>query len=72
MLVTVVLLSAFGNDGHRLTFGVEDFLGVGTSLGMAIVTPLILIAYVLGGSLFIMVRSASEIKKTGNLGHTLQ
>lgn len=54
VLVTVVLLAAFGNDGLRLTFGVEDFLGVGTSLGLALTVPLILLAYILGGSLFVM------------------
>lgn len=54
--MTIVLLAAFGNDGLRLTFGVEDFLGVGTSLGLAITVPLILLSYLLGGSLFVMVR----------------
>ena len=53
--MTIVLLAAFGNDGLRLTFGVEDFLGVGTSLGLALVVPLILLSYILGGSLFVMV-----------------
>lgn len=54
VLVTIVLLAAFGNDGLRLHFGVEDFLGVGTSLGLALIVPLILLAYILGGSLFVM------------------
>ena len=54
-MVTIVLLAAFGNDGLRLTFGVEDFLGVGTSFGLALIVPLILLAYILGGSLFVMV-----------------
>ena len=54
-MVTIVLLAAFGNDGLRLHFGVEDFLGVGTSLGLALIVPLILLAYILGGSLFVMV-----------------
>lgn len=56
VLVTVVLLAAFGNDGHRLNFGIQDFLGVGTSLGLALATPLILMAYLFGGSLLVMVR----------------
>ena len=56
VLVTVVLLAAFGNDGHRLNFGIQDFLGVGTSLGLALATPLILMAYLFNGSLFVMVR----------------
>ena len=55
ILVTVVLLAAFGNDGHRLNFGIQDFLGVGTSLGLALATPLILLAYLFGGSLLVMV-----------------
>ena len=62
VLVTIVLLAAFGNDGLRLTFGVEDFLGVGTSLGLALTVPLILLAYILGGSLFVMV---SRFRKSG-------
>ena len=57
VLVTVVLLAAFGNDGHRLNFGIQDFLGVGTSLGLALATPLVLMAYLFGGSLLVMVRS---------------
>ena len=60
--MTIVLLAAFGNDGLRLTFGVEDFLGVGTSLGLALTVPLILLAYILGGSLFVMV---SRFRKLG-------
>ena len=58
VLVTIVLLARYGNDGLRLQFGVDntDFLGVGTSLGLALIVPLILLAYILGGSLFVMVR----------------
>ena len=59
-MVTVVLLAAFGNDGHRLNFGIQDFLGVGTSLGLALATPLILMAYLFGGSLLVMVRRSSS------------
>ena len=55
VLVTIVLLAAFGNDGLRLTFGVEDFLGVGTSLGLALIVPLILLSYILGCILFVLV-----------------
>ncbi|XP_040580014.1 uncharacterized protein [Lepeophtheirus salmonis] len=53
-LTAILLLASYGNDGQRLSFGVEDFLGVGASLGLALVVPLILIAYVFGGSLFVM------------------
>ena len=57
VLITIVLLARFGNDGLRLHFGIDnsDFLGVGTSLGLALIVPLILLAYILGGSLFVMV-----------------
>lgn len=55
VLVAIVLLTSFGNDGYRLTFGVQDFLGVGTSMGFAMVIPLVLFSYLLGGSLFVMV-----------------
>lgn len=56
VLLTIVLLARFGNDGLRLHFGIDDsdFLGVGTSLGLALIVPLILLAYILGGSLFVM------------------
>ena len=67
LLVTIVLLAAFGNDGLRLTFGVEDFLGVGTSLGLAMVVPLILIAYVFGASLFVMVSASSNRRTDGQM-----
>ena len=60
--MTVVLLAAFGNDGHRLNFGIQDFLGVGTSLGLALATPLVLMAYLFGGSLLVMVRTDQELK----------
>ena len=56
VLLTIVLLAAFGNDGIRLTFGRADFLGVGISFCLAITLPLILIAYLCGGNLFVMVR----------------
>ena len=67
VLVTVVLLAAFGNDGHRLNFGIQDFLGVGTSLGLALATPLVLMAYLFGGSLLVMVRTDQEMKMQGYL-----
>ena len=56
-MLTIVLLAKFGNDGLRLHFGADnsDFLGVGTGLGLALIVPLILLAYILGGSLFVMV-----------------
>jgi len=54
VLLTIVLLAAFGNDGIRLTFGRADFLGVGISFCLAITLPLILIAYLCGGNLFVL------------------
>ena len=65
LLVSIVLLAAFGNKGLRLTFGVEDFLGVGVSFGLAIIVPLILLSYLLGGSLFAMVRCSESSKVLG-------
>ena len=55
VLLTIVLLAAFGNDGIRLTFGRADFLGVGISFCLTITVPLILIAYLCGGNLFVLV-----------------
>ena len=60
VLLTIVLLAAFGNDGIRLTFGKADFLGVGVSFGLAITVPLILIAYLCGGNLFVLVSRRSH------------
>jgi len=54
LLVTIVILAKFGNGGHRLSFGLEDFLGVGASVGFAIVLPLILFTYVLEGNILIL------------------
>jgi len=54
VLLTIVLLAAFGNDGIRLTFGQADFLGVGISFCLAIILPMTLIAYLCGGNLFVL------------------
>ena len=64
ILVSIVLLAFLGNEGHRLTFGKQDFLGVGVTLGLAIVIPIILLAYILGGSLFVMVRKIISLFDT--------
>ena len=48
-------LSKYGNDGLRLYFGVGDFYGVGVTFGLAIVTPLVLLSYVAGGSILALV-----------------
>lgn len=61
VLLTIVLLAAFGNDGIRLTFGRADFLGVGISVTLAITLPLTFIAYLCGGNLFVLVSFISVI-----------
>ena len=75
VLLTIVLLAAFGNDGIRLTFGRADFLGVGISFCLAITLPLILIAYLCGGNLFVLVRCQYKLlcmSKTYKLGKYIE
>ena len=55
-------MAAFGNDGLRMTFGRADFLGVGISFCLTITVPLILIAYLCGGNLFVLVTCPLSIK----------
>ena len=55
LLISIVFLSYFGNDGERLLFGLGDFLGVGTSLGFLIVVPLLFFTYISGGNILIFV-----------------
>ena len=66
VLLTIVLLAAFGNDGIRLTFGQADFLGVGISFTLAITVPLIFIAYLCGGNLFVLVISLLQSAKNSS------
>ena len=47
LLVSIVILSYLGNEGGRLFFGLGDFLGVGTSVGFAIVIPLVCVILIL-------------------------
>eukprot|EP00093_Oithona_nana_P015213 15213.XXX_1490026_1486093_1 [CDS] Oithona nana genome sequencing. len=65
VLLTIVLLAAFGNDGIRLTFGQADFLGVGISFTLAITVPLIFIAYLCGGNLFVLEALLSAVGSAG-------
>jgi hypothetical protein len=51
-----VILSYLGNEGGRLLFGQGDFLGVGTSVGFAIVIPLVIITYLADGNILVFVR----------------
>ena len=53
--MSIVILSYLGNDGGRLFFGLEDFLGVGTSVGFAIAIPLIFITYLWDGNIIVFV-----------------
>ena len=55
LLVVIVVLSYLGNEGGRLFFGLGDYLGVGTSVGFAIVVPLIFVTYLAGGNILIFV-----------------
>ena len=51
----IVILSYYGNEGGRLFFGLGDFLGVGTSVGFAIVIPLVFVTYLGDGNILIFV-----------------
>merc|ERR1711892_879198 len=53
LLLSIVILSYIGNEGGRLFFGLGDFLGVGTSVGFAIVIPLIFITYLGDGNILV-------------------
>jgi len=55
-LALTATLAAWGNDGLRLNFGRRDFLGVGVVVGLAMVTPMIFLAYLMGGSLLALVK----------------
>ena len=54
-LLCIVILSYLGNEGGRLFFGLEDFLGVGTSVGFTIVIPLVFITYLWDGNILVFV-----------------
>ena len=55
LLVAIVLLSYYGNDGKRLVFGLLDYLGVGITVGFCIVIPLIFLTYLFEGNILIFV-----------------
>ena len=55
LLLSIVILSYLGNEGGRLFFGLGDFLGVGTSVGFAIVIPLVFITYLGDGNILVFV-----------------
>ena len=55
LLVATAILSYYGNGNSRLLFGVADFLGVGLTLGLALVTPLLLVTYLFDGNILLFV-----------------
>ena len=55
VLVSIVLLSYYGNEGGRLFFGLLDYLGVGITVGFCIVVPLIFFTYLCDGNILIFV-----------------
>ena len=56
LVLIVLMICRFGNDGHRKTWGSDDddFLGQGTTVGYAIIVPAVLITYLLGANLSIL------------------
>ena len=46
----VLLIARFGDDGSNVTWGNEDkrFLGIGSSVGYAIIVPSLILSYLLG------------------------
>ena len=55
VLIAIVLLSYYGNEGGRLFFGLVDYLGVGIAVGFSIVIPLIFLSYLCDGNILIFV-----------------
>ena len=62
LLLSIVLLSYLGNEGGRLFFGLEDFLGVGTSVGFTIIMPLVFITYLWDGNIIVFVSLLTSIQ----------
>eukprot|EP00092_Neocalanus_flemingeri_P027514 GFUD01029848.1.p1 GENE.GFUD01029848.1~~GFUD01029848.1.p1 ORF type:complete len:162 (+),score=31.10 GFUD01029848.1:37-486(+) len=56
LVLIVLMICRFGNDGHRKTWGSDDddFLGQGTTVGYAIIVPAVLLTYLLGANLSIL------------------
>ena len=55
LLLVIVGLSYYGNEGTRLFFGLLDYLGVGITVGFSIVIPLIFLSYLCDGNILIFV-----------------
>merc|ERR1711915_613014 len=56
LVLVILMICRFGNDGHRKTWGSDDddFLGQGTTVGYAIIVPAVLLTYLLGANLSIL------------------
>ena len=56
LVLIVLMICRFANDGHRKTWGSDDhdFLGQGTTVGYAIIVPAVLLTYLLGANLSIL------------------
>ena len=61
LLLSIVILSVIGNEGGRLFFGLGDFFWVGTSMGFAIVIPLVFITYMWDGNILVFVSTAFDL-----------
>ena len=56
-MVTIALLSYYGNEGERLLFGLADYLGVGITVGFCLIIPTIFLTYLCDGNILIFVSS---------------
>ena len=52
LVLIVLLIARFGDEGHVISWGSQNytFLGIGTSVGFAIIVPAIILTYLLGAS----------------------
>ena len=52
LVLIVLLIARFGDEGHVISWGSNNytFLGIGTSVGFAIIVPAIILTYLLGAS----------------------
>jgi len=53
LLISIVLLSYYGNEGGRLYFGLVDYLGIGVTVCFSLVVPLIFLTYLCDGNILI-------------------
>ena len=52
LVLIVLLIARFGDEGHVISWGSSNytFLGIGTSVGFAIIVPAIILTYLLGAT----------------------